>query len=128
MLFRSQRYLESAIFGDKRILLLGGEVLEQCVIKAPLKNDFKFSQHSDEYLKKTTLTDNERKLCEIVAQKLDAIGLPMAGLDLIDEKIIEINITSPCFFIKEINNLFDVNIEKKLLDYFESKLPLETRV
>jgi len=122
-----QRYLESAIFGDKRVLLLGGEVLEQCVIKAPLKNDFKFSQHSDEYLKKTALNANERKLCEIVAKKLDAIGLPMAGLDLIDEKIIEINITSPCFFIKEINNLFGVNIEKKLLDYFESKLPEKTK-
>ena len=116
-----QKYLENAKFGDKRVLLLGGEVLEQCVIKAPLENDFKFSQHSDEYLKKAILTDSERELCKVVAQKLDSIGLPMAGLDLIDEKIIEINITSPCYFIKEINNLFGINLENKLLDYFESE-------
>lgn len=116
-----QKYLENAKLGDKRVLLLGDDVLEQCVIKAPLKNDFKFSQHSDEYLKKAVLTDKERELCKIVARKLNSIGLPMAGLDLIDEKIIEINITSPCYFIKEINNLFGVNLEKKLLDYFESK-------
>ena len=123
-----QKYLESARYGDKRVLLLGAEVLEQCVIKAPLKNDFKFSQHSDEYLKKAELTANERELCKIVAKKLDSIGLHMAGLDLIEEKIIEINITSPCFFIKEINNLFGVNLETKLLDYFESKFPAEINV
>ncbi len=118
-----QKYLESAIFGDKRVLLLGGEVIEQCVIKAPLKNDFKFSEHSDEYLKKASLSNNEKELCKVVAQKLNSMALPMAGLDLIDEKIIEINITSPCFFIKEINNLFEVKLEQKLLDYFESKFP-----
>lgn len=118
-----QKFLESAKFGDKRVLLLGDEVLEQCVIKAPLKNDFKFSQHTDEYLKKAILSDNERELCKIVAKELNSKGLHMVGLDLIDEKIIEINITSPCYFIKEINNLFGVNLERKLLDYFESKFP-----
>jgi glutathione synthase len=118
-----QKYLESAKFGDKRVLLLGDEVLEQAVIKAPLKNDFKFSEHSDEFLKKATLSDKERKLCKVVAQKLNSMGLYMVGLDLIEEQIIEINVTSPCFFIKEINNLFGVKLEDKLVDYFESKFP-----
>ena len=29
----------------------------------------------------------------------------MAGLDVIEGKIIEVNVTSPCYFIKEINSL-----------------------
>ena len=41
----------------------------------------------------------------------------MAGLDVIDEKIIEVNVTSPCYFIKEINNYFSVNLEKGIVDF-----------
>ena len=36
--------------------------------------------------------------------------------DVIDEKILEINVTSPCYFIKEINNAFKINFEKIIVD------------
>ncbi len=116
-----QEFLESAKFGDKRVLTLGDDVLEECIIKAPLANDFKFSQHSDNYLKKAVLTDYEREFCTIVAQKLNSMGICMAGLDLLEEKIIEINITSPCYFIREINNLYGIKFEKKIMNYLQSK-------
>jgi len=116
-----QEFLESAKFGDKRVLFLGEEVLEECVIKAPLKDDFKFSQHSDAYLQKTSLTDYEREFCKKVAKKLNSMGIYMAGLDLLEEKIIEINVTSPCYFIREINNLYGVKFEKKIMDYLSSR-------
>ena len=44
----------------------------------------------------------------------------MAGLDVIDGKIIEINVTSPCYFIKEINGHFGCNIENDILNYILS--------
>lgn len=116
-----QEYFESAKFGDKRVLLLGGDVLEECVIKMPLKNEFKFSCHSDEYLQRASLTDSERAFCKIVAEKLSSMGLYMVGLDLLDGKIIEINVTSPCYFIREVNNLFGINFEQKIMDYLYSK-------
>jgi len=117
-----QKFLENAKFGDKRVLILGDEVLEQCVIKAPLENDFKFSEHSDNYLQKAILSPKEKEMCRIVAKKLNKKGVFMAGIDIIDEKIIEINITSPCYFIREINNLFGVKLEKKITDFLEEKM------
>ena len=42
----------------------------------------------------------------------------MAGLDVIDGKIIEINVTSPCYFIKEINEFFNTKLEKEICSYF----------
>ena len=45
------------------------------------------------------------------------MGIFMAGLDVIDEQIIEVNVTSPCFFIKEINNYFSTSLEKKITDF-----------
>ncbi len=44
-------------------------------------------------------------------------GIEMAGLDVINGKIIEVNVTSPCYFIKEINNIFGTNLEKEIGDY-----------
>lgn len=112
-----QKYIPTAIHGDKRVLILGGEVLDECVVKLPSRDDFKFNTHSDEFIKKATLTPSEKAKFTKVAQKLNEMNLPMAGLDVIDEQIIEVNITSPCYFIKEINNYFSTNLEKKIADY-----------
>lgn len=40
----------------------------------------------------------------------------MAGLDVIEGKIIEVNVTSPCYFIREIDRNFDVNIENEIAE------------
>ena len=45
----------------------------------------------------------------------------MAGLDVVDEKILEINVTSPCFFIKEINERFSTRLEEKLNEFMLEK-------
>lgn len=112
-----QKYINTAEFGDKRVLILGGEVLEECVVKLPSRDDFKFNTHSDEFIKKSALTNSEKIKFSQVAKKLNEMHLPLAGLDVIDEKIIEINVTSPCYFIKEINNYFSIDLEKKIADY-----------
>lgn len=112
-----QKYIPNAQFGDKRVLILGDNVLDECVVKLPSRDDFKFNTHSDEFIKKATLTQSEKNKFKQVAQKLNQMGIYMAGLDVIDEQIIEVNVTSPCYFIKEINNYFSTNLEKKIADY-----------
>lgn len=116
-----QKYLPQAQFGDKRVLILDGEVLDECILKTPTKDDFKFNTHSDEYLKKAVLTDSEKEKFTIVAQGLKNLGILMAGLDVVDEKIIEINVTSPCYFIKEINERFSTRIDKKINEFMLSE-------
>lgn len=111
-----QKYIPAAEFGDKRVLILGGEVLDECVVKLPSRDDFKFNTHSDAFIKKATLTPSEKDKFAIIARKLNEIHLPLAGLDVIDEQIIEINVTSPCYFIKEINNYFSTSLEKKIVN------------
>ena len=112
-----QKYIPKAIYGDKRVLFLGEEVLDFCVQKTPSNNDFKFCEHSDKNIHKAVLSDEEKELFKPVAQKLTSMGIYMTGLDVIDGKIIEINVTSPCYFIKEINNHFGCHLENKIADY-----------
>lgn len=112
-----QKYLEKAKFGDKRVLFLGDKVLDYCVQKLPSNDDFKFNEHCDANIIKAELTDIEKAKFSLVATKLNSMGIFMAGLDVIDGRIIEINVTSPCYFIKEINAIYGIELEKEICDF-----------
>lgn len=112
-----QKYLSSVQNGDKRVLLLGDKVCDYCVRKLPSRNDFKFNEHCDANIQKDELDVFEKADFTRVANVLNSHGIYMAGLDVIDKKIIEINVTSPCYFIREINNAYNVKFEKTIVDY-----------
>lgn len=117
-----QKYIDKAVYGDKRVLFLGENILPYCVQKVPSNNDFKFCEHNDSNIHKAVLSDEELEKFKPVAEKLNSMGIYMAGLDVIDSKIIEINVTSPCYFIKEINNHFGCNIENDITEFIISKI------
>ena len=117
-----QKYIPKARFGDKRVMFLGDEVLDICVQKLPSNDDFKFNEHCDSNIVKAELSPSEKEKFLPVARELNALGLPLVGLDVIDEKIIEINVTSPCYFIKEVNGHFNTNLEKKITEFILSKV------
>lgn len=117
-----QKYIKNAEFGDKRVLILGDEVLPYCVQKIPSNNDFKFCEHKDDCILKAVLSDSEKEKFTQVAKELNSRGIYMAGLDVIDEQIIEINVTSPCYFIREINNHFDCHVEEKIINFIINKV------
>lgn len=117
-----QKYIKNAEFGDKRVLILGEEVLPYCVQKIPSNNDFKFCEHKDDCILKAVLSDSEKEKFTQVAKELNSRGIYMAGLDVIDEQIIEINVTSPCYFIREINNHFGCHVEEKIINFIINKV------
>ena len=117
-----QKYIKNAEFGDKRVLILGEEVLPYCVQKIPSNNDFKFCEHKDDCILKAVLSDSEKEKFTQVAKELNSRGIYMAGLDVIDEQIIEINVTSPCYFIREINNHFGCYVEEKIINFIINKV------
>ena len=111
-----QQYLPEAKYGDKRVLIIGNTVLNECIQKLPPDNNFKFSVHSDKYFKGTKLTENEKNMAQDIANKLSDRGLFLVGLDVTSEKVIEINVTSPCYFIREINQNYNIHFEEKIMD------------
>ncbi|MBR6099064.1 hypothetical protein IKP85_04890 [bacterium] len=115
-----QQYIPAAKYGDKRVLILGEKVLPYCVQKLPSNDDFKFNDHCDANIIKGSLSDKEIEDFTNVAKGLNAKGILMAGLDVIDGKIIEINVTSPCYFIKENNHYYGCHLEREIVDYIET--------
>ena len=120
-----QQYLDGVVKGDKRVLILGEHVFDECIIKLPGKDDFKFNEHSDKYFDTAKLTEDEKKMAQDIAKHLNAVELYMVGLDVLDGKVIEINVTSPCYFIREINMRNQVKFQdelmKKMLELIDLK-------
>ncbi len=115
-----QKYLPNAMKGDKRVMIIGDEVIDYCVRKLPSNDDFKFNNHCDANVVKDTLTVHEKQKFTQLAKELNNLGIYMAGLDVVDEQILEINVTSPCYFIREVNNAFGIQLEKPIVDFILS--------
>ncbi len=109
-----QKYLSTAKEGDKRVLIVGNEVMDECIQKLPGDHNFKFSIHSDKFFKDASLSQKEKETAQNIADKLSEKGLYLIGLDIINEEIIEINVTSPCYFIREINQHYGIHFEDKI--------------
>jgi len=86
-------------------------VIEHSIIRKSSDNDHRSNIASGGNIEKYILNLNEKKICEEVANYLSSNNIFFAGIDMIGEKITEINITSPTC-IAEINKIHDVDVGK----------------
>lgn len=89
-----QEYLPSVTEGDKRILLLDGEPLG-AILRVPRGDDLRSNIHVGGTVVPTELTAREAELVRAIAPRLRADGLVFVGLDVIGERLTEVNVTSP---------------------------------
>ncbi len=107
-------------FGDKRVMFLYGEVLGVINRKAK-QGEFRVNMIVGGKSYKTSLTQKEQKLCNEVGKFLKEKNLFLVGIDIIDEKLIEINVTSPTGLVA-IKNLYGTDVGKIIVDKIETKL------
>ncbi|MFM1932840.1 MAG: hypothetical protein RL226_2143, partial [Bacteroidota bacterium] len=89
-----QEYVEGAEKGDIRVLMLHGEPIG-AMRRIPASGDARSNLSAGGTYAKHTLTKAEKRLCKVVGAKLVKDGLFFVGLDLIEEKLIEVNVLSP---------------------------------
>ncbi len=89
-----QQYLPEIRQGDKRVILLNGEPLG-AIARIPMGGDLRANIHAGADVRPHELTDHERTIIADMAPKLRADGLVFVGLDVIGDKLTEVNVTSP---------------------------------
>ncbi|MFM7312532.1 MAG: glutathione synthase [Cyanobium sp.] len=89
-----QAFLPGVHSGDKRILLVDGEPLG-AVNRVPKGGEFRSNLAVGGSPEATDLSETERALCADLAPALRAEGLFFVGIDVIDGRLSEINVTSP---------------------------------
>jgi len=105
--------------GDIRILMLNGEILG-AMRRKPRKGDFRTNIHAGARAYKHEVTQREKEICLTIKDKLIRDGLYFVGIDVIGDKLGEINCVSPGG-IPRINKLDDVKLEAKVIDFIEQK-------
>ena len=118
--FIIQSYIPEVKKGDKRIILLDGEVVG-AINRIPAKNENRSNMHVGGKPVKTSLNKNDELICKSISPHLKAKGLFFVGIDVIGNYLTEINVTSPTG-IREINRLNKTNIEKIFWDKTLEKL------
>ena len=118
--FIIQSYIPEVKKGDKRIILIDGEVVG-AINRIPAKNENRSNMHVGGKPIKTSLNKNDKLICETISPHLKAKGLFFVGIDVIGNYLTEINVTSPTG-IREINRLNKTNIEKIFWDKALKKL------
>ena len=92
--FIAQAFLPAVSEGDKRIVLVDGEVAG-AINRVPGKGEFRSNLAAGGTAKATELTDREREICAALGPELKRRGLLFVGIDVIGGMLTEINVTSP---------------------------------
>ena len=92
--FMVQRYLPAVRDGDKRIILVNGEVAG-AINRVPAKHETRSNLHAGGTAKPAELTKRERDICARLGPELKRRGLIFTGIDVIGNSLTEINVTSP---------------------------------
>ena len=117
----AQRYIPEIADGDKRILLVAGEVIPYCLARVPLAGESRGNLAAGGTGRPQPLSDRDRWIAEQVAPALKERGILFAGLDVIGDYLTEINVTSPTC-VREIDAGYDLDIAGDLMDCIAEEL------
>jgi len=115
-----QEYLPAVRQGDKRVILLDGELLG-AILRVPAKDDFRANIHVGGQVVACGITGEEDALIASVGPKLRAAGLYFVGLDIIGGRLTEVNVTSPTG-IQELGRLTHTTPEDEVLRWLVRKV------
>lgn len=118
--FIIQKFIPNVSHGDKRIILINGQIAG-AINRLPQNGEIRSNMHVGGRAVKTEITPNERKICDALSKDLINFGLFFVGIDVIDNFITEINVTSPTG-IREIHKLTGQNIAENFWNEAEKLL------
>jgi len=118
--FIIQKFIPKVKDGDKRIILIDGEIAG-AINRLPQEGEIRSNMHVGGQAIKTKITKQDIKICDAISGDLKNFGLFFVGIDIIDNFITEINVTSPTG-IREILELSGINVAKIFWDQAEKKV------
>lgn len=116
----AQRYIPEIVHGDRRVLLIGGEVVPYCLARIPQGGEVRGNLAAGGKGVAMPISDREREIGEALAPELLKRGLLLVGLDVIGDYLTEINVTSPTCF-QEIRQQTGFNVAGMFIDALEKQ-------
>ncbi len=117
-----QKFLPEIAQGDKRILIIGGKPVPYCLARIPQGGEVRGNLAAGGKGVAQALSIRDREIAESIGPVLFARGLLLVGLDVIGDKVTEINVTSPTCF-QEIQQQTGYDVAAFFVDALENFSP-----
>jgi glutathione synthase len=114
-----QEFLPAVRDGDKRVLLLAGEVLG-AINRIARDDDVRSNIHAGGRVEPCEVTPAERAIVSDMAPRLAEDGLVFVGLDFIGGKLTEVNVTSPTG-IQELSRHTGRDVAARVIEWIERR-------
>jgi len=118
--FVVQKYLPAVRDGDKRIILVDGEIAG-AINRRPAADETRSNMHVGGTPEPVELTDRDREICAAISGELKQRGLIFTGIDVIGDYLTEINVTSPTG-IREVKKFGGNDIAAMIWEAIERKI------
>ncbi len=122
----AQRYIPEIRDGDKRVLLIGGQVVPHSLARIPKPGETRGNLAVGAKGVARELTARDREIAEAMGPTLDQEGLLLVGLDVIGDWLTEVNVTSPTCF-QEITEQTGFNVAGMFLDALAAEVGVRER-
>ena len=116
-----QRYIPEITEGDKRILLIGGQVVPYCLARIPQGSEIRGNLAVGGIGVAREISTRDREIGEALAPLLLKRGLLLVGLDAIGSYMTELNVTSPTCF-QEIKQQTGFDVAGMFIDALEKNV------
>ena len=116
-----QKFLPAISEGDKRVLLIGGEPVPYCLARIPQGGEVRGNLAAGGKGVARPLSETDWHIARALGPVLVARGLLLVGLDIIGERLTEINVTSPTCF-QEITDQTGFDVAARFIEALESAL------
>ncbi|MDO8843903.1 MAG: glutathione synthase [Methylicorpusculum sp.] len=117
----AQKYLPEIKNGDKRILIVNGEVVPYALARIPAQGESRGNLAAGGSSEGRIITERDMWIANQIGPTLKEKGLVFVGIDVIGDYLTEINVTSPTC-VQELDRAFGLNIAGQLMDHIEEKL------
>jgi glutathione synthase len=116
----AQAFLKDVVKGDKRIIIIDG-IAVGAINRVPQKGETRSNMHVGGKAVPTELTEDDMRICDAIGPMLKARGQILVGIDVIGDKMTEINITSPTG-VQELKRFSGIDAAALSWDAIEKRL------
>ena len=113
-----QKFIDDVYLGDRRILIINGNLPESVVLRKPPEGDFRGNLAIGGTATTETLNERDKEIASVISKDLLKQGIFIAGLDVVGGFLTEINITCPTCF-RELLDQTGENLAASFVDQLE---------
>jgi len=116
-----QRFLPEIVQGDKRVLVIAGKPVPYCLARIPQGSEIRGNLAAGGKGVAQPLSARDLEIANGIGPVLAARGLLLVGLDVIGERLTEVNVTSPTCF-QEIAQQAGFDVAAMFVDALERQV------